>query len=271
MRTGEESRLIIEKCGKIDYMYGIPLFGSSMGLLLKMVESGELKKPVWIATVNPEFVMATWKDGEFLKMLQERTSVNVVDGVGLAWANEVQLRITNDELRIIKIVKRIFFGAIEGVKVLGGGYKNKIISGVDLVDELCALAEKTNKTVFFYGGWDDRSERTAKYFLKKYPKLKVVGAQAEDFNFEIKVDFLFVCRAMKKQEEWINEHLHELKVGVVIGLGRTFDYYSGELPRAPRWVRGMGLEWLYSFFTDKGRRKRKLDLPKFVLKTLFQG
>lgn len=234
----------------IHNMFGFTLFGSSKARLLSLISSDiEKKKKIWIATVNPEFVMETRKDEKFLKLLQTKTTVNVVDGIGLVWALK-----TNN----------IFSGFKTGVEILMGQHRESLITGVDLVDDLCAMAEKTNKTVFFYGGWGNRSVMTAKYFLNKYPKLKVIGAQPEDFDFKTKVDFLFVCRAMKKQELWINDNFDKLNVGLVIGLGRTFDYYSNELPRAPLWMRNVGLEWLYSWVTDPSRRKRKIELFKFI-------
>jgi N-acetylglucosaminyldiphosphoundecaprenol N-acetyl-beta-D-mannosaminyltransferase len=169
-------------------------------------------------------------------------------------------------------------GLVEGLKVLSGGYKNKIITGVDLIDKLCEVAAKNKREVFFLGGWGDRGERTAIYFQQKYPLLKVAGTYAGSRDGEDekilsilnkqKIDYLFVAFAMKSQEEWINRNLEKLKCKVVIGLGRTFDYYSGELPRAPKWMQNIGLEWLFSLLTDKGRRKRKLALPKFIWKVL---
>ena len=69
---------------------------------------------------------------------------------------------------------------------------------------------------------------------------------------------------MKRQEEWIMTNLKKLKVGVVMGVGRSFDYYSGDLKRAPVWMRKMGLEWLYSLFKEPKRWKRQLVLPKFI-------
>jgi N-acetylglucosaminyldiphosphoundecaprenol N-acetyl-beta-D-mannosaminyltransferase len=250
-RDGSTDKISLKSGGLFD----IPLFGSDKVRLLKVVEDRLSSNQIrfWIATVNPEFLMATLKDGEFLKILQERTSVNVVDGIGLAWARETR--------------KSNAFKA--GIEILQGKHRESLITGADLIDDFCAMAERLGKTVYFYGGWDDRAERTAKYFLKKYPKLKVAGYKAEDFDFKTKADFLFVCRAMKKQESWINEHLDKLNVGVVIGLGRTFDYYSGELPRAPMWMRRMGLEWLYSWIFDASRRKRKWELVRFMFMVLF--
>ncbi|MFZ2152915.1 MAG: WecB/TagA/CpsF family glycosyltransferase [Microgenomates group bacterium] len=261
-KSSRENDRVIGNFGLKDWeICGVPLFGRTRVLLLDILAKDKLKTPVWIATVNPEFVMNARKDVEFMKILQNRTTINVVDGIGLAWAKKVKSQKSK--------VKKLMVGFSEGVKVLMGKYGDEVITGVDLVDDLCRLAQAKGKTVFFYGGWDDRSQRTAEYFLRKYPKLKVVGAQAEDYDFETSVDFLFVCRAMKKQELWINDHFDKLRVELVIGLGRTFDYYSGELPRAPRWMQKMGLEWLYSLFTDKGRRKRKFELLKFMFMVLF--
>lgn len=259
-------------------IYGIPLFGRDRCHLLKLLEQRWGKEVEWIATVNPEFVMNALKDREFMNILQSRTTFNVVDGIGLAWGIAVQLKINNYELRIIKIIKRLYWGLVEGVKVLGGRYHQDIISGVDLIDEFCKVAAKKQRTVFFLGGWEDRGEKTAGYFQQKYPGLKVAGTYAgnkvgEDEKIltilgKQKIDYLLVAYAMKSQEEWINRNLEKLECKVVIGLGRTFDYYSGALPRAPLWMQKVGLEWFYSLITDKGRRKRKLVLLKFLWKIL---
>ena len=74
---------------------------------------------------------------------------------------------------------------------------------------------------------------------------------------------------MQKQEEWIYRNLEKIDVGVVMGVGRSFDYYSGDLKRAPSWVRKMGMEWLYSLAKEPKRWKRQLVLPKFVWKVLW--
>jgi len=75
---------------------------------------------------------------------------------------------------------------------------------------------------------------------------------------------LFVAYGMRKQEEWIEANWDKLKARVVVGVGRSFDYYSGDLKRAPSFVRKMGLEWLYSLIKEPKRWKRQLALPKFI-------
>jgi N-acetylglucosaminyldiphosphoundecaprenol N-acetyl-beta-D-mannosaminyltransferase len=225
-------------------LWGIPLFSRGIERVLKLIEDQidtNHNKPFWVATVNPEFVMEAAKDRHFLEILQ-KTDLNVMDGVGLIWAQMMK----------------------EG----NGWHRENLVPGVELMDRMCQLAERKGKTVYFFGGWGDRAKRTAAYFERKYPKLKVAGFKEEDFELETKVDFLFVARGMKKQEMWIEEHFDGLRVKVVMGVGRSFDYFSGDLKRAPEWVRKMGLEWLYSLYKEPKRWKRQLALPKFVWKVL---
>jgi len=236
------------------HMYGVSLFGSNVDRLLNLIESRWGKQVEWIATVNPEFIMNALKDAHFLNILQKRTTVNVIDGVGLIWAQRVKSG--NSWFKT-------------GVEILKGQHRESLITGADLMEKLCEVAEEKGRTVFFYGGWEDRSARTAGYFMKKYPNLKVVGYQAEDFDLSTQADYLFVARAMKKQEEWIDANLEKLKVNLVMGVGRSFDYYSGDLERAPNWVRKMGMEWLYSLYKEPKRWRRQLELPKFMFMVLF--
>ena len=56
-------------------MFGISLFGNSASLLLKEIEKKWGKAPIWVATVNPEFVMIALKDGHFMDILQNVISL----------------------------------------------------------------------------------------------------------------------------------------------------------------------------------------------------
>lgn len=235
-------------------MWGVPLFGRGLDEVLKIVEVvlSRKDKVYWLATVNTEFMMMAKKDADFRAILQ-RTDLNVMDGIGLVWAR----RVLAGE------------GAFRtGVEILQGKHKEGLATGADLMDGLCRLAEEKDRMVYFFGGWGDRAGKTVDYFVKKYPKLRVAGYRAEDFDFNTEADILFVARGMKKQEEWIDQNREKLKVKVVMGVGRSFDYYSGELKRAPEWMRKMGLEWLYSLIKEPKRWKRQLALPRFVWEVL---
>lgn len=275
------NRVSSKNSGNIWQMWGIPLFGRGEGEVLNLIKARlnqnesipstlKLRRPMWIATVNPEFVMVALKDADF-KALLNKTSLNVVDGIGLVWNRNYQLRITNYQLKSrnrANILIRLGIAFKMGVEILMGKHRHQVVAGADLMDKMCAVAESMNKSVYFYGGWDNRAEKTAIFFKNKYPKLIVRGYKAENYDFSTKTDILFVARGMRKQEEWIDLNMSKLKTSVVMGVGRSFDYYSGDLMRAPKWVSRMGLEWLYSLLIEPKRFRRQLALPRFIWKVV---
>lgn len=245
-------------------MFGLVFFGSNLNKLLNELTQriGAKERNTWITTVNPEFIMAMRKDKKFADIINE-SDIKVIDGIGLIWAYNV--------LKIRKGMGRWLGAMAVGIGILGGKGRDELISGSDLMAEIC---KKNNKTkIYFLGGWGDRAERTAKYFKSRNEKLDTRFSHGEPEVDNEKViseinkfepDYLFVAYGMKRQEEWIRANLSRLKVGVVMGVGRSFDYYSGDLKRAPIWMRKMGLEWLYSLIKEPKRWKRQLVLPKFI-------
>ncbi|NCU31541.1 MAG: WecB/TagA/CpsF family glycosyltransferase, partial [Candidatus Moranbacteria bacterium] len=229
----------------------------------------------WIATVNPEFVMAAEKDRYFKQLLQ-KTSLNVIDGIGLIWSRELDRKCQGLS---VGFFKKMIAGFGVGVEVLKGSYKDQVASGADLILDLAKMAKDKNKKVFLLGGWNNRAEKTARFLKNKFDlkdfQIEWSVGEPEVNNDEVvrkinkfNPDILLVAYGMKKQEFWISDNLENLDVGLVMGVGRSFDYYSGELKRAPKWMRIMGMEWLYSLVKEPKRWRRQLVLPKFVWKVL---
>ena len=82
---------------------------------------------------------------------------------------------------------------------------------------------------------------------------------------------LLVAFGHPTQDLWIARHQEALAahgILVSIGVGGSFDYLSGRVPRAPRLVRRLGLEWLYRLIRQPWRWRRQLALPLFVLLVL---
>ena len=65
------------------------------------------------------------------------------------------------------------------------------------------------------------------------------------------------------------ENRDSLRCGVAIGLGGSLDVFAGTGKLAPEWMRRAGLEWLFRLVREPHRWRRMLDLPRFVLLTLF--
>lgn len=148
-----------------------------------------------------------------------------------------------------------------------------VVTGTDLMDKLCQEAVKKGWSVGLIGGGQGVAAQTA----AKYAKLKVVLAESggivEEDGTELtnpaldqKIDILFVAFGQGKQEKWIVAHLPHLPVKVAIGVGGAFDYLSGLVPRAPLWMRQMGLEWLFRLICQPWRIKRYGALVRFILK-----
>lgn len=261
-------------------MFGLPLFGRDMNGVLKVVRrwlGGSIGGGVkMVATVNPEFVMMAEKDPVFRKILLG-ADLRVVDGIGLAWAKELERRFMIYDSRFMnKTLIRVWLGFGVGVGVLRGRYKDSLVTGVELMDKMCGLGDR----VGFLGGWGNRAERTKRFFEKKYKNFEGVamGSEYDGQTTTImetikknKVKILLVAYGMEKQERWMVANLKALDragVKIAMGVGRSFDYYSGDLARAPEWLRRMGLEWLYSLIREPKRWRRQLVLPKFVWKVL---
>ena len=70
------------------------------------------------------------------------------------------------------------------------------------------------------------------------------------------------------REKWIACHFEELRVPVCMGVGGSFDVFSGRVSRAPAWMQRNGLEWLYRLSREPWRWRRMLALPRFVVLVL---
>ena len=80
-----------------------------------------------------------------------------------------------------------------------------------------------------------------------------------------KPDLLFVALGNPKQELWMGRNAARLDVPVMIGVGGTFNFITGRVKRAPRWVQRSGLEWIYRICQEPGRlwRRYAYGLVKF--------
>ena len=91
-----------------------------------------------------------------------------------------------------------------------------------------------------------------------------------------KPDVLFVALGNPKQELWMGRNRGKLDVGVMIGIGGTFNFIAGKVKRAPKWMQRCGLEWIYRILQEPGRlwRRYAYGLVKFSwlsFRTLLGG
>ncbi|MGA2178458.1 MAG: WecB/TagA/CpsF family glycosyltransferase [Verrucomicrobiota bacterium] len=160
------------------------------------------------------------------------------------------------------------------------------VYGPDLMLEVCAWSEKNGCRHFFFGGAPGVAEQLRDNLTKRFPNLQVVGCYAPPFrplNAEeekqlqemvhaAQPDILWVGLSTPKQEKFMAEFLLRLDVTLMIGVGAAFDFHSGRIQQAPRWMQRSGLEWFYRLCQEPGRlAKRYLrNNPLFVVKIAGQ-
>ena len=164
-------------------------------------------------------------------------------------------------------------------KRMGAKLKQRVC-GSDLMPALCAKAAGSDKSIFILGGPPGAGDIAAKKLEKKYLGLNIAGVYSPNYGFEnddaelehinsmlntIKPNLVFVGLGSPKQETWIYNHGRHLKVGVLLAIGAAIEFEAGTLKRAPKFMRKIGLEWLYRAWTEPRRLgKRYLKNLKFL-------
>ena len=83
-------------------------------------------------------------------------------------------------------------------------------------------------------------------------------------------DLVLVALGVPRQETWI-QRLHIGQPGLWMGVGGSFDVWSGTKERAPVWMGRLQIEWLYRLIQEPHRWRRMLALPAFALQVLRRG
>ena len=139
-------------------------------------------------------------------------------------------------------------------------------TGPDFFYEILKISEENNYRHYFYGSTEDTLEKLKEKLLSEFPKLKIAGmysppfrklTEIEDEDVIKKInsadsDFVWVGLGAPKQEIWMYEHKDKVK-GLMVGIGAAFDYFAGNIKRAPMWMQKHNLEWLYRLMQDPVR------------------
>lgn len=209
------------------------------------------RTPKQICTANPEFIIAAQEDAEFKAILNNADLV-IPDGVGLLWA----------------------------ARQLGERLPERV-AGSDLVVQLAERGAQRGWRIFFLGAAEGVAARAAEVLQIRFPGFNCVGAysgspRAEDETEIIarvraaQPDILLVAFGHPKQDKWLARNKEKLGVPVSMGVGGSFDFIAGVVPRAPRWLQRLNLEWLYRLWRQPWRAGRIFNaVVRFPLAVLF--
>jgi len=160
------------------------------------------------------------------------------------------------------------------------------VYGPDLLLAVCDTGRQVGLTHYFYGGNPGVAEELKAKLIARFPGLAVVGtftppfrpidtAEAAALRADVaraRPDIVWVGLGTPKQERFMAEFAPTLDAGVLIGVGAAFDFHSGRVRQAPRWMQRSGLEWVFRLGTEPrrlGPRYLKTN-PLFVLRVLAQ-
>lgn len=143
------------------------------------------------------------------------------------------------------------------------------VNGTDMLPFICELSQKKGHGIFLFGSKPGITEKMKKKLEEKYTNINIVGTRNGFFDWEkdtpqiideinkSKADILLVAFGVPLQEKWITENSEALNPHVQMGVGGLFDFYSGTMNRAPKWMREVGMEWLYRLKKEPKRMWRR--------------
>lgn len=154
------------------------------------------------------------------------------------------------------------------------------VNGTDMLPNLCREAAKEKKSIYFLGSSPGVAKKAAKRLKKNYPGLTIAGYQHGYFKQQhneaivakinkSKADILLVALGSPVQETWLLNHADKLHCKTALAVGGLFDFYSGNIPRAPMWMRKLSLEWVYRLIQEPQKKFNRYVIgnPLFLIRT----
>lgn len=196
-----------------------------------------------ITTINPEFLLLAHSHPKFRQALQS-ADLRIADGVGINFP---------------------FWLAGEKLIVR--------FPGTDLLDEILQIAETKGYGValalYEQGLSNPVKIKTA--LLERYPKLQVEMLSLREPQSS-QAAILFCNYGAPLQELYLETfRTRNTSFRLVMGVGGAFDFLTGAISRAPKWMRSLGLEWLWRLMQQPSRFKRIWNaVVVFPIKVLSQ-
>jgi len=204
----------------------------------------------YIVAANVHVVMTAYWHSDYQKIINDAALVTP-DGMPLVW----------------------------GLRSLGAKHQPRVY-GPDLMLAWCDRAAQLGLPIYLYGSKSETLARLEHNLKQRFPDLEIAGSYAPPFGEigpeTLAVDLdrirasgasvVFVGLGCPKQEYWMSQAVGKLDV-VMIGVGAAFDFASGQVSQAPRWMMRLGLEWLYRLLQEPQRlwRRYLINNPMFVI------
>lgn len=234
---------------------GVKFFNLTMPDALDYVTIAARRRSMWtVFFINADCLNISFRDREYYEVLRKADAV-FPDGIGIHIASQM----------------------------LHAGLRENT-NGTDFFPRLAAQAANHGLRVFLLGAKPGVAGECARNLRKLVPDVQISGTHHGYFTPEEEAgvigqinqsgaDILLVGMGVPTQEKWIARNRSRLTPAVVIGVGGLFDFYSGKTPRAPIWMREIGLEWVYRILQEPQRMWKRYVVgnPVFLYRVLRYG
>lgn len=237
------------------HLTGYKIFCGSKDELVSHVQkilccSSDISK-LNIVSGNPEVLLNGINSNELGCFFKRDDNIIIPDGVGV--------------IILLKIFKK---------------YVTEKIAGIEIMEEILKILNTNeNLSVYFLGATKESLELAIKNIKNIYKNINVKGYHdgyfTDDENENVVKDIrdcdpdvLFIAMGSPKQDIFIKNNMYKLNCKIFMGVGGSFDLYSGKVKRAPKFMIRFGLEWLYRVANEPFRIRRLSSIPKFFLRSL---
>ena len=163
---------------------------------------------------------------------------------------------------------------------LSGKDKVSRVFGPDLMLKVSERMAEDGLSAFYYGGTQEAVTELAQQMEQRFPGIHTSGTYSPPFRElsdeeenavvsrinDADADIVWIGLGSPRQERWVMRFRSRLDTPVIAAVGAAFDYNTGRLRRAPRWMQKCGLEWLYRLIQEPRRLWRRYfrNNPLFI-------
>ncbi|HKO13746.1 MAG TPA: WecB/TagA/CpsF family glycosyltransferase [Acidobacteriaceae bacterium] len=211
----------------------------------------------YVCVTGVHGVMESQRDPTFRRILNE-SLVTTPDGMPMVWVGRAR-----------------------------GFTRMRRVYGPDLMLELCRRSRDAGFSHFLYGGIPGVAGQLAQRLIERFPGLRVLGTYTPPFRpltdaeedalvqhiTALRPDIIWVGLSTPRQERFMARLAPRVAPAVMIGVGAAFDFHTGRVRQAPRWMQQCGLEWLFRAIQEPrrlGPRYARNNVP-FIFRILLQS
>ena len=214
------------------------------------------KRKGYVCVTGVHGVMEAQEDPQIRQILNQ-AYLNTPDGMPMVWVGK---------LRGFRQMDRVY--------------------GPDLMLTVCEFTRDKPFTHFLYGGAEGVAPELKRRLEQRFPGIKIAGTYTPPFrplNSEeeadlirqvtaAKPDILWVGLSTPKQEKFMAQYFQKLDTTLMFGVGAAFDFHTGRIRQAPRWIQRSGLEWLFRIACEPRRLWRRYlrNNPRFAFRIFCQ-